>query len=502
MARVGRSTAALRLLALAALLGGGARAQPLVDGGSIISTVAGTGVVGFSGDGGPGTSASLNIPYGVAVDGGGNVFIADESNHRIRRVAAGTGVITTVAGTGTPGFSGDGGPGTNARLNRPTGVALDGGGNMLIADGENKRIRRLAAGTGVITTVVGNGVQGFSGDGGPGTSASLVYPSEVAVDGGGNMLIADPGNHRIRRLAAGTGVISTVAGNGVQGFSGDGGPGTSASLAYPRGVAVDGGGNVLIADHYNHRIRRLAAGTGVITTVAGTGVPGFSGDGGPGTSASLVYPTGVAVDGGGNVLIADRANNRIRRLAAGTGVISTVAGNGVQGFSGDGGPGTSASFNNPLAVAVDSGGNVLIADYLNHRIRRLAAGTGVTATGTRSSSASPTETSTGTPSGSTATLTATPTPHCAASLFRPLPRTDLVGALVGSAALAPGAAITLSSEAACREACCLAPACDGYTFNAENARQFGSGGCFLLVNVTQLVPNNGYASGLRESVLL
>ena len=265
---------------------------------------------------------------------------------------------------------------------------------------------------------------------------------------------------------------------------------------------MDGGGNVLVADRDNHRIRRLAAGTGVITTVAGTGVQGVSGDGGPGTSASLAYPGEVAVDGGGNVLIADGGNHRIRRLAAGTGVITTLAGTGAEGFSGDGGPGTSASVWYPTGVAVDGGGNALIADYNNHRIRRLAAGTGVTATGTRSSSTSPTETSTGTPSGSTATLTATPTPHCAASLFRPLPRTDLVGALVGSAALAPGAAITLSSEAACRSACCLAPACDGYTFNAENARQFGSGGCFLLVNVTQLVPNNGYASGLRESVLL
>ena len=248
------------------------------------------------------------------------------------------GVITTVAGNGGFGFSGDAGPGTSASFRFPDGVAVDGGGNVLIADTGNHRIRRVAAGTGVVTTVAGNGMRGFSGDGGPGTSASLAYPSGVAVDSGGNMLIADSFNHRIRRVAAGTEVITTVAGNGTRGFSGDGGPGTSASLWGPQGVAVDGGGNVFIADSNNDRIRRVAAGTGVITTVAGNGEEGFNGDGGPGTSASLWYPSGVAVDGRGNVYIADSGNSCIRRVAAGTGVITTVAGNGTRGFSGDGGP--------------------------------------------------------------------------------------------------------------------------------------------------------------------
>ena len=231
MAHVGRSTAALRLLVLNGLLACGARAQQLVDGGSTISTVAGNGTRGVSGDGGPGTSASLAYPYGVAVDGGGNLLIADTYNYRIRRLAAGTGVITTLAGTGVEGFSGDGGPATSASLASPYGVAVDGGGNVLIAFTEIHRIRRLAADTGVITTVAGNGVGGFSGDGGPGTSASLRYPAGVAVDGGGNVLIADTYNHRIRRLAAGTGVITTVAGSGVGRFSGDGGAATSASLS-------------------------------------------------------------------------------------------------------------------------------------------------------------------------------------------------------------------------------------------------------------------------------
>ena len=356
------------------------RVRRLATSTGIITTVAGNGSWGFSGDGGPGTSASLRSPSGVAVDAGGNVLIADTSNNRIRRVAAGTGIITTVAGNGSSGFSGDGGPGTSASLRSPYEVAVDGGGNVLIADTSNNRIRRLAAGTGIITTVVGIGADYVSGDGGPGTSASLSYPTGVAVDGGGNLLIADRYNNRIRRLAAGTGVITTVAGNGSRGFSGDGGPATSASLRWPQGVAVDGDGSVLVADTWNCRIRRVAAGTGIITTVAGTGEGGFSGDGGPGTSARLFNPGGVAVDGGGNVFIADSENNRIRRLAAGAGIIATVAGNGTSGFSGDGGRGTSTTLRNPQGVAVDAGGNVYIVDRGNYRIRRLATSTGIITT--------------------------------------------------------------------------------------------------------------------------
>ena len=446
----------------------------------VITTVAGNGVGGFSGDGGPGTSASLAGPRGVAMDSGGNLLIADSDN-RIRRLAVGTGNITTVAGNGVGGsFSGDGGPATSASLSLPTGVALDGGGNVFIADWRNHRIRRVAAGTGVITTVAGNGWERFGGDGGPGTSASLSRPFGVAVDGGGNVLIADSQNNRIRRLAAGTGVITTVAGTGTQGFSGDGdgGPATSVRLNYPYGVAVDGGGNVFIADGGPFRIRRVDAGTGVITTVAGNGVEGFSGDGGPGTSASLWSPSGVAVDGGGNVFIADTYNHRIRRLAVGTGVITTVAGNGVEGFSGDGGPGTSATLRFPTGVAVDGGGNVLIADWLNHRIRRLAWVTAVSSS------------TTATPSWTPST-----TPYCAPSLFRPLPRTDLVGSLVGTA-LSPGEPVRVSTDTACRKECCDAPACDGYSFVR------GVNDCYLFVNVSQLVPNNGMVSGLRESVLL
>jgi sugar lactone lactonase YvrE len=346
----------------------------------LITTVAGNGTGGFSGDGGAATSASLNGPNGVAVDASGNLFIADEWNQRIRRVEAATGVITTVAGNGTAGFSGDGGTATSASLARPTGVAVDASDNLFIAEYSNLRIRRVEAATGVITTAAGNGEKDFSGDGGAATNASLNLPDDVAVDGSGNLSIADYGNGRVRQVEAATGVITTVAGNGTGGFSGDGGAATSASLNGPNGVAVDASGNLFIADEWNQRIRRVEAATGVITTVAGNGTAGFSGDGGTATSASLARPTGVAVDAAGNLFIADQWNYRIRRVEATTGVITTVAGDGRQGFGGDGGAATSASLNTPTRVAVDGSGNLFIADYGNARIRRVEAASGVITT--------------------------------------------------------------------------------------------------------------------------
>jgi sugar lactone lactonase YvrE len=343
----------------------------------ILTAVAGSGLSGFSGDGGPASSASLTNPRGVAVDGAGNLFIADTSNNRIRKVDT-AGTITTVAGNGTAGFSGDGGPATSASVERPVAVAVDGAGNLFIADGIHERIRRVNT-SGSITTVAGNGTFGFSGDGGPATSASLANPSGVAVDGAGNLFIADFANHRIRRVNA-AGTITTVAGNGTIGFSGDGGPATSASLRNPLGVAVDGAGNLFIADFIDQRIRRVNT-AGTITTVAGNGASGFSGDGGPATSANLAYPIGVAVDGAGKLFIADWFNERIRRVDA-AGTITTVAGNGTFGFGGDGGPATSASLREPLGVAVDAAGNLLIADTSNQRIRRVdPAGTIMTVAG-------------------------------------------------------------------------------------------------------------------------
>jgi sugar lactone lactonase YvrE len=334
----------------------------------VITTVAGNGTYGYSGDGGPATKAELNYPQGVAVDASGNLFIADSHNGRIREVGT-NGIITTVAGKGgTGGFSGDGGPASNAELDLPTGVAVDASGNLFIADSWNSRIRKVGT-NGIITTVAGKGgTGGFSGDGGPATNAELDVPTGVAVDASGNLFIADCWNSRIRKVGT-NGIITTVAGNGTYGFSGDGGPATKAGLNYSQGVAVDASGNLFIADNNNHRIREVGT-NGIITTVAGKGgTGGFSGDGGPATGAELQYPTGVAVDASGNLFIADCFNCRIREVGT-NGIITTVAGNGNYGFSGDGGPPTKAQLY-PSDVAVDASGNLFIADCWNSRIREV-----------------------------------------------------------------------------------------------------------------------------------
>jgi sugar lactone lactonase YvrE len=348
-----------------------------VSGDDTITTIAGTGVRGYSGDGGPATAARLNLaPYGggVAVDGAGNVYFADASNHRVRKVSA-AGTITTVAGTGVRGFSGDGGPATRAQLFTPDDVALDREGNLYIADVVNDRVRRVGR-DGTITTVAGSGRNGFGGDGGPATAARLTLPDGVAVDGQGNLYISDTGNHRVRKVSR-AGTITTIAGNGTRAYGGDGGPATQAQLFSPEGLAVDGRGNVYIVDSRNFRIRKVSP-QGTITTFAGTGVSGFSGDGGPATRARLaLFPpdfTGLAIDGRGNVYIADGRNGRVRVVTP-AGTISTVAGTGSQGrFGGDGGPASKAQLAWPLGVAVDTRGNLYIADTFNHRVRKVTAG--------------------------------------------------------------------------------------------------------------------------------
>jgi uncharacterized protein (TIGR03437 family) len=337
-----------------------------VDG--TITTVAGNGAVGFSGDGGPATRASLNNPIGLAVDASGNLYIADTYNHRIRKISP-DGAITTVAGSGVASYSGDGGAATAAGLNKPIGVAVDAAGSLYIVDADNARIRKVPRG-GIITTVAGNGIAGYSGDGGPAVSASLYYPPAVAADPSGSLYIADEYNHRIRRVSP-IGIITTVAGNGTAAFSGDGGPAADASFNSPHGVALDAAGDVYVTDSASRRIRRFIEG-GTISSIAGNGLFKTPTDGVPGTASFLSTPAGIGLDRAGNLYIADLRNQRIRKLTP-TGIITTVAGNGIAGFSGDGGPATAASLRLDVTsgVAVDEGGNLCIADTGNSRIRKV-----------------------------------------------------------------------------------------------------------------------------------
>jgi hypothetical protein len=349
--------------ALAALPVSSARAAT-----DVISTVAGDGIAGFAGDGGPASTSRLNFPIAVVALPDGGYVIADQVNHRVRRVAP-DGTINTIAGRETDGYSGDGGPATQARLSAPTGVARTADGGFLIADANNNAIRRVAP-DGTITTVAGTGAAGFSGDGGAATLATLRFPSDVAVTPDGGYLIADTDNQRIRKVLGGT--ITTVAGTGGAGFNGDGSVATT-SLYKPGGVAPTADGGFLIADDFNRRVRKVLGGQ--VTTVAGNGGTGSTGDGGPATAAEINVPVRVAVAQDGGYLIAERDGNRVRSVSAG-GTISTVAGTGTAGFSGDGGPAAQAELYEPSGVSFTAAGDALIADVRNHRIRRIHTDTG------------------------------------------------------------------------------------------------------------------------------
>ena len=339
----------------------------------VIETLAGTGAAGYGGDGGPAFQASFRFPRAVAADAAGNLYIADSGDHRIRKIDS-EGTITTVAGTGEAGYGGDGGPATLARLDHPDGVAVDGEGNVYIADSENHRIRKIDT-LGIITTFAGTGIRGYRGDGGPAAGAQLSFPAGVAVDGEGTAYVADSWNHRVRKVDRG-GTITTLAGRGFRGYAGSGGPAAQAALANPMGVSVDTEGNVYVADTWNHRVRRID-GSGIISTLGGSGRDGDSGDGRKASIASLGYPAAVAADPGGNLYVISysfaTANRRVRRIDR-EGLIEAFAGTGGTGYGGDHGPAVDARLDYPMGVAADTQGNIYIADAHNARIRVVKPG--------------------------------------------------------------------------------------------------------------------------------
>ena len=333
---------------------------------SVIDTIAGTGTGGYNGEGIPATQAQLWSPHGVETDAQGNIYIAEYRNHRIRKIDK-DGVITTVAGNGIAGYGGDGGPAVSARLNHPLIAEVDKSGNIYIADRDNYRIRKVDA-NGIITTIAGTGTYGYSGDGGPATQARIVFPTGIALDDSGNLYIADYSNHRVRKVDV-NGIITTVTGNGVRGNSGDGGPATDAMIDHPCGVAVDLSGNLYIVAEYSHSVRKVDT-SGIITTIAGIGEEGYTGDGGPATEARFYLPTGIDIDSSGNVYIVDRRNNSIRKINK-DGIISTVAGNGTLGYNGDGYFATKSLLRSPYDVAITPLGDLVIADVGNQRIRKI-----------------------------------------------------------------------------------------------------------------------------------
>ncbi|MFE0062741.1 hypothetical protein [Streptomyces sp. NPDC059003] len=333
-----------------------------------IATVAGNGISGYVSDGGPGALTRVSNPHGVAVDKKGNLYIADSNNHRVRKVTP-NGTITTIAGTGQRGYISDGGPAVATSLNYPLGVAVDDAGNVYIGDAHNHRVRKVTP-DGRITTVAGNGTAGYVSDGGPAIATPLHYPWGVAVDKAGNLYIGDRHNHRVRKVTP-NGNITTVAGNGTAGYVSDGGPAIATRLHYPAGVAVDGEGNLYIADGHNQRIRKVTP-NGLITTVAGNGTGGYVSDGGPALATRLYYPYGVTVDEGGSLYIADHSNHRIRKVTA-DGLITTVAGTGTGGYVDDGGPAMTTRLYHPVGVALDRAGNLYIADLSNQRVRGVTA---------------------------------------------------------------------------------------------------------------------------------
>ena len=321
--------------------------------------------------------ATLPIPAFVSIAATSNADSTASAATQVHVLAAAPGTISTIAGDGSSGYSGNGLAANNAQLSGPSGIAFDGPGNMFIADSQNNVIRRVDAVTNDISTIAGNGYAGYSGDGGVGTSARLNNPTHVVFDRVVNLYITDGDNDRIRKINALTDEITTIAGNGFAGYSGDGGLATSAELNFPDGVAIDSNGNLFIGDALNNRVREVTIATGDITTVAGDGAQGYSGDGAPASQVELFFPSRPFIDSAGNIYIADYKNNRVRRVDATTKIITTVAGTGSAGYSGDGGAATSAELNGPISIVVDSAGVLYIADAANERIRAVNTNTNV-----------------------------------------------------------------------------------------------------------------------------
>lgn len=313
-------------------------------------------------------STPLSLPSGVAYDASGNLYVAETGAHRVWCLRR-NGEMQMLAGTGVQGFSGDGGPATSAQVDSPTGVAVDGGGNVYLADSHNRRIRKVDAASGVITTIAGGGTGGL-GDGGPAMRASLVLPVAVAVDATGNVWIADAGDHRVRRIDGASAVIQTVAGTGVEGNSGDGGMAVSAVLDTPSGVAVALSGDVYVADEHNRTVRRIDAATGRISTVVSSG--GAAGQ--SASAARLLLPRGISLDAAGRLYIADAGSGRLLQADVGTGAVTAAVGSGVEGFAGDGGDPLAAALDGAWGTAISPGGNLSFADAKNGRVRQVSGG--------------------------------------------------------------------------------------------------------------------------------
>jgi DNA-binding beta-propeller fold protein YncE len=337
----------------------------------VITTAVGSGEKGFAGDGGPAEAALLNGPFDVAFDSAGNLFFSDTFNRRIRRVDAGSGVITTIAGNGEAGYGGDGGPAIQASMNEPYGIAIDRAGNIFVADRLNRRIRRIDAANRSITTLAGTGEAAYSGDGGPAARAGLAEPNGLALDADQRHLyIADVADHRVRIVDLSSGTIATFAGTGQPEHGGDDGPAAEARIFGARAVKLGPDGTIYILERQGSSLRAVDAATGIITTIAGTTGRGYSGDGGPALAAVFDAPKEMAIDRDGSLLIVDTENHAIRRIDHGAGVVTTIAG-GRKGGGGDGGLAAEAGLDRPHGAVVGPDGAVYIGDTNNHRIRKM-----------------------------------------------------------------------------------------------------------------------------------